>query len=119
MSTIRIEGVSNTSVLRAGEIVEVERTVRIDRLIERGYVRELPTNRIEAPGFGLVAAGGWVAPAEVTVDPQPVDKPVPARNAKTEVWLDYVRGLGIEEPDDATREKLLADYDEYQVALNG
>jgi len=41
MAQVKIVGVISTSVLRRGEQVEVERTERIDRLIEKGYVREV------------------------------------------------------------------------------
>lgn len=119
MSVIRIQGVSSTSVLRAGEVAEVERTERIDRLIAAGYVKQIskPTGIaavLEHHGHSSDGVTIIPAPAEV-----PADVEVPVRNAKTEVWLKFVRDLGIEEPDDAKRDKLQADYDEYLDALNG
>lgn len=120
MSVIRIQGVSSTSVLRAGEIAEVEHTERIDRLIAAGYVKQIgkPTGIaavLEHHGHSADGVTIIPAPAEVA----PVEVEVPVRNAKTEVWLKFVRDLGIEEPDDAKRDKLQADYDEYLDALNG
>lgn len=126
MSVIRIQGVSSTSVLRAGEIAEVEHTERIDRLIAAGYVKQLDAQDsgrptiVRAPAEvidNIVRTDGTTVRDEVV--PVPVDVEVPVRNAKTEVWLKFVRDLGIEEPDDAKRDKLQADYDEYLDALNG
>lgn len=42
MATIRIIGTANTTVLLRGEIVEVEHTDRVDRLLARGFAAPCP-----------------------------------------------------------------------------
>lgn len=120
MSTIRIKGLKNTTALGRGEEVEVERTSRIDRLIAKGFVLVVREPKVVVPQEDSDDTGNS-GPADVELTPEQlaqsdVDNP-PNRNETTAVWLDYVRGLQIEEPDDAKRDKLQADYDEYRIAL--
>lgn len=121
MSSIRIRGVKNTTALERGVEVVVERTERIDRLIAKGYVVEVPDSKSVA-AQPVTDEIGNSAPEPVPLTPEQVGQSdvnePPLRNALTEVWLDYVRGLQIEEPDDASRAKLQADYDEYRAALS-
>lgn len=107
MSKVKIEGIMNTTALPRGEVIEVERTERVERLIANGYVREVP------------ADGGNAEPLKPVEAVDVISDAAPPRNALTAEWLTFVRRLGIEEPEDASRDKLIADYDEYLAALGG
>lgn len=122
MSTIRIQGVMNTTALARGEVMEVQRTDRVERLIAFGYVRELPADGRAADPIEPVIVR---VPADLMEEIKHVpavevlQEEAPARNALTADWLTFVRRLGIDEPDNASRDKLIADYDEYLAALGG
>lgn len=113
----------NTTALARGEVMEVQRTERVERLIEFGYVRELPADGRPADPTEPVNVRVPADLLEEETKPAPavevVKDAAPARNALTAEWLTFVRGLGIAEPDDASRDKLIADYDEYVAALGG
>lgn len=50
MAKVTIEGVVSTSALRRGDVVEVERTERVDRLVDAGYVKVLTKTEAKAAG---------------------------------------------------------------------
>lgn len=112
----------NTTALARGEVMEVQRTDRVERLIAFGYVRELPADGRAADPIEPVIVR---VPADLMEEIKHVpavevlQEEAPARNALTAEWLTFVRRLGIDEPDNASRDKLIADYDEYLAALGG
>jgi hypothetical protein len=122
MSVVTIEGTVTPAagVLKRGEQATVTLTPRVERLIKGGFVRivGVRTNHNE---------GAPPAPAEPELpfdEPEePVDYPgepdeeapysstdEPARNAKKEVWQEFLTEQNIEYPDDASRDDLIAGW---------
>lgn len=110
-NTVTIKGRRSTTALKAGEVVTVERTDRVDALIAGGWatVVESPktpdslTGVVTPPepeeGPGEVKPGGDVAPSGPAA---------PARSASKADWTEFLTEQGIEFDDENTRDDLVA-----------
>lgn len=103
-NTVTIVGRIATTYLDRGETVTVERTERIDRLIEKGYVAI----------SGDDALVGAAYPAETSEaahgdDRGPDDTALeaPGRNASRAEWAEFVTAQGFDVTEDQTRDDLV------------
>ena len=104
-NAVTITGRIATTYLDRGETVTVERTERIDRLIEKGYVAI----------SGDDALVGAAYPAETDEaahgddrGPEPAEEDeAPARNASRAEWAEFLTGQGVEVDDDTTRDEMV------------
>lgn len=97
---VTIEGTVTPSVhLGKGERRTVERTEFVDKLIARGYVSVITEHPEPVIEEDPVEPGE----APVTVSP--------ARNASRSVWADFLTDAGVPYPGDATRDELVAAWD--------
>lgn len=110
MSTVTITGRIATVDLDRGETVTVERTERIDRLIEKGYVA--------ISGDDALVGAAYPAETSEAVDEAqgaPADTAdeddAPARSASRAQWADFLLGLGYDVSDDQTRADLIEVWD--------
>lgn len=100
-NAVTIEGRIATTYLKVGEQATVERTDRIDRLIERGYVRLV--------GDESLVGAVYPTPDEETEDDGPEDDEVqaPPQSATRAEWEEFLISQGIPWPDDATKADLI------------
>lgn len=107
-NTVTIKGRRSTTVLKAGEVVTVERTDRVDALIAGGWATvvdspETPnslTGVVTPPepeeGPGEAESGGDTGPA------------APARSASKADWTEFLTEQGVEFDDEDSRDDLVA-----------
>ena len=102
-NAVTIVGRIATTYLDRGETVTVERTERIDRLIEKGYVTI----------SGDETLVGAAYPAETSEAAReaargPDDAPeAPGRNASRAEWAEFVTAQGFDVTEDQTRDDLV------------
>lgn len=102
MPTVTIEGQVPTVYLPRGGRRTVELTVRVQRLIERGYVTVVDEH---------VAGSGPVTTDPTLFDPAPLARPapvLPVRSAPKSAWRDYLDAVGVAHTDEMTRADLMA-----------
>lgn len=108
---VTIKGRRSTTVLKAGEVVTVERTDRVDALIAGGWATVVdapetpnsltgvvtPPEPEERPGEGEL--GGDTGPSWPTA---------PARSASKADWVEFLTEQGVDFDDEDSRDDLVA-----------
>lgn len=108
-NTVTITGRVATTYLDRGETVTVERTERIDRLIEKGYVALSGDDALVGAAYpsetseAVYGEDRGQEPAE--------DDEAPARNASRADWAEFLTGLGYAVGEDESRDDLIAVWD--------
>lgn len=104
-NAVTIVGRIATTYLDRGETVTVERTDRIDRLIEKGYVAI-------SGGDSLVGAAYPAETSEAAHDETSGqdDPGAPARNASRAEWVEFVTAQGFDVTEDQTRDDLVEEW---------
>jgi hypothetical protein len=118
MARVTIEGsrLSPSTFLAAGERATVQRTERVERLIARGFVVEVPEQRTATE----VEADEQADQSRADLTPYTLENP-PKRNASREDWAEFLAahsalGITIEGKD---RDQLIAAWDDYQRDQQG
>lgn len=110
-NTVTIKGRRSTTVLKAGEVVTVERTDRVDALIAGGWVTVVEPP--ETPN----SLTGVVTPPEPEEDASerqpdddagPAEPTAPARSASKADWVEFLTEQGVEFDDKDSRDDLVA-----------
>lgn len=106
-NTVTITGRIATTYLDRGETVTVERTDRIDRLIEEGYVAISGDDTIVGAAYPAETSEAVVDAAGVPDDALEA----PGRNASRAEWVEFLTAQGFEVDDDQTRDDLIEVWD--------
>ena len=102
---VTITGRVATTYLDRGETVTVERTERIDRLIEKGYVAISGDDALVGAGYPSETSE---AVGEATRGPEPVEEDeAPGRNASRAEWAEFLTAQGFDVTEDQTRDDLV------------
>ena len=110
-NTVTIKGRRSTTVLKAGEVVTVERTDRVDALIAGGWATVVDSTQTPNSLTGVVTPPEPDAgPAEVEPggEATPQEPAVPARSASKADWTEFLTEQGIEFDDEDSRDDLVA-----------
>lgn len=105
-NTVTIVGRIATTYLDRGEAVTVERTERIDRLIENGYVAISGDDSLVGAAYPAETSEAVV---EATSGPDDGDDALeaPGRNASRAEWVEFVTAQGFDVTEDQTRDDLV------------
>lgn len=107
-NTVTIKGRRSTTVLKAGEVVTVERTDRVDALIAGGWVTVVDAPETPDSLTGVVMPP---EPEESASEGQPDDDTgpaAPARSASKADWVEFLTEQGVEFEDEDSRDDLVA-----------
>lgn len=107
-NTVTIKGRRSTTVLKAGEVVTVERTDRVDALIAGGWVTVVEPPETPDSLTGVVTPP---EPEEHASERQPDDDTgpaAPARSASKADWVEFLTEQGVEFDDKDSRDDLVA-----------
>lgn len=111
---VTIKGRRSTTVLKAGEVVTVERTDQVDALIAGGWVTVVETTGSPETPDSLTGAVTPPEPeegpgeADVDGDVAPYGPAAPARSASKADWVEFLTEQGIEFDDEDSRDDLVA-----------
>lgn len=110
-NTVTIKGRRSTTVLKAGEVVTVERTDRVDALIAGGWVTVVDAPETPASLTGVVTPPEpEERPGEAKLDGEadPYGPAAPARSASKADWVEFLTEQGVEFDDEDSRDDLVA-----------
>lgn len=102
-NTVTIVGRIATTYLDRGETATVERTERIDRLIEKGYAAISGDDSLVGAAYPAETSEAVV---EATSGPEGAALEVPGRNASRAEWAEFVTAQGFDVTEDQTRDDL-------------
>lgn len=110
-NTVTIKGRRSTTVLKAGEVVTVERTDQVDALIAGGWVTVVDAPETPNSLTGVVTPPEpeeGPAEAEIDGDTAPQEPAAPARSASKADWVEFLTEQGVEFDDEDSRDDLVA-----------
>lgn len=103
-NTVTITGRIATTYLDRGETVTVERTDRIDRLIEKGYVAISGDDTLVGAAYPAETSKDAV---DATGRSDDAALEAPGRNASRAEWAEFVTAQGFDVTEDQTRDDLV------------
>lgn len=102
-NTVTITGRIATTYLDRGETVTVERTERIDRLIEKGYVAISGDDTLVGAAYPAETSEAVLEEASGSDDALEA----PGRNASRAEWVAFLTAQGFDVTEDQTRDDLV------------